>query len=350
MDNFYTHCLLYILYNINLFSFQRQFLFETDYKLWNDVVPDFVYDEKAKFFDLVVPTVDGTCYSYLMEMMVRDRKSVYLTGVTGTGKSVLATTLVDSLQTSKEEGGAACAGLVINFSAKTSSNVIQGTIEDSLERKTRTTLGPPRGQSGMMIFVDDVNMPEVEIYGAQPPIELLRQLIDSNGFYEREEWLWRTIENTVVCVGAAPPGGGRSAVTQRFVRHFMVLCVPDPSDDGLQRIFENILTGFLTAGQFHGDILDLSSGIVRATIDLYGRIREDLLPTPSRIHYQFNLRDVAKVFQGILMIEKQNCTDLQTVSKLWLHESLRVFSDRLINDQGKYKSEGVHRVYGKHCS
>ena len=260
MDNFYTHCLLYILYNINLFSFQRQFFFETDYKLWNDVVPDFVYDEKAKFFDLVVPTVDSTCYSYLMEMMVRDRKSVYLTGVTGTGKSVLATTLVDSLQTSKEEGGAACAGLVINFSAKTSSNVIQGTIEDSLERKTRTTLGPPRGQSGMMIFVDDVNMPEVEIYGAQPPIELLRQLIDSNGFYEREEWLWRMIENTVVCVGAAPPGGGRSAVTQRFVRHFMVLCVPDPSDDGLQRIFENILTGFLTAGQFHGDILDLSSG------------------------------------------------------------------------------------------
>ena len=83
---------------------------------------------------------------------------------------------------------------------------------------------------------------------------------------------------------------------------------------------------------------------------MYGRIREDLLPTPSRIHYQFNLRDVAKVFQGILMIEKQNCTDLQTVSKLWLHESLRVFSDRLINDQGKYKSEGVHRVYGKHCS
>ena len=77
---------------------------------------------------------------------------------------------------------------------------------------------------------------------------------------------------------------------------------------------------------------------------MYGRIREDLLPTPSRIHYQFNLRDVAKVFQGILMIEKQNCTDLQTVSKLWLHESLRVFSDRLINDQGKYKSEGVHRV------
>jgi len=122
-----------------------------DFRLWNDVVPNFEYDAKAKFFDLVVPTVDTTCYSHLMELMVRARKSVYLTGVTGTGKSVMATTLVDSLQTPFDEGGAACAGLVINFSAKTSSNVIQGTIEDSLERKTRTTLGPPRGQAGMMV-------------------------------------------------------------------------------------------------------------------------------------------------------------------------------------------------------
>ena len=306
-----------------------------DFKLWERVVPQFKYDEKAKFFDLVVPTVDTTCYSHLMELMVRDRKPVYLTGVTGTGKSVMATTLVDQLQIPIDQGGAGCAGIVINFSAKTSSQIIQGTIENSLERKTRTILGPPRGLSGTFIFVDDVNMPEVEIYGAQPPIELLRQLIDSGGFYEREEWLWRDIVSSVLCVAAAPPGGGRSAVTQRFVRHFMVLCVPDPSDEGLQRIFQNILDGFLTSGKFHGDLIDLSQNVVSSTIDLYGRIREELLPTPSRIHYQFNLRDVSKVFQGILMIERQQCTDVVTLSKLWLHESLRVFSDRLINDEDR---------------
>jgi hypothetical protein len=39
------------------------------------------------------------------------------------------------------------------------------------------------------------------------------------------------------------------------------------------------------------------SGVVAATIDIYNSIRTELLPTPAKSHYTYNMRDLSKVFQ-----------------------------------------------------
>lgn len=109
----------------------------------------------------------------------------------------------------------------LNFSARTESASTQKNIEEKppLIKKRKKVWGV-KGNAKCLIFIDDVNMPEKQTYGAQPPIELLRTLIDFRGFYDRQTFVWKEIEKFTIVCAAAPPSGGRQPLTPRFMRHF----------------------------------------------------------------------------------------------------------------------------------
>ncbi len=41
----------------------------------------------------------------------------------------------------------------------------------------------------------------------------------------------------------------------------------------------------------------MGKALVSATLEVYDLAQQQLLPTPTKSHYTFNLRDVSKVFQ-----------------------------------------------------
>eukprot|EP00961_Rhodomonas_salina_P266844 3605717-Rhodomonas_salina.1 len=141
-------------------------------------------------------------------------------------------------------------------------------------------------------------MPMKETYGAQPPIELLRQIINvkddkNGGFYDLKKiGLFKRVAKTLFLAANAPPGGGRSEVTPRLIRHFHLVNIPDLSNASMKTIFLSIVSGFLQT--FSSDYAPLADPVVDGALEVYVDIQKALLPTPSKSHYTFNLRDLAK--------------------------------------------------------
>lgn len=125
---------------------------------------------------------------------------------------------------------------------------LQNLIDAKLDRRRKGVFGPPVGKRAI-IFVDDLNMPTLEAYGAQPPIELLRQFMDHGGWYDRQN-TFRKMDDCQFIAAMGPPGGGRNHITSRYARHFSLISITDFDDSTLRRIFSTILTWALNKTDF----------------------------------------------------------------------------------------------------
>lgn len=88
-----------------------------------------------------------------------NNKHVLNPGPTGTGKTQ---NIMNLLTTGMGDDFLYQA---LTFSAQTSANQTQDTIDGKLEKRRKGVFGPPIRQR-MIIFVDDLNMPKKEVYGA----------------------------------------------------------------------------------------------------------------------------------------------------------------------------------------
>ncbi|TYZ63897.1 hypothetical protein PybrP1_001177 [[Pythium] brassicae (nom. inval.)] len=291
---------------------------------WMDTVAPYKIPANTTFADIVVPTVDSVRNVFLLDALSKAGKHVLMVGGTGTGKTVNISRYLMLLPAD------VIIPIPISFSAQTSANQTQDLLDAKMEKRRKGVYGPPAGKK-YIVYVDDLNMPKREKYFAQPPLELIRQWFDQSGWYDRKLLVFRTIVDVLFVASMGPPGGGRNPITPRLVRHFNVIGYAELGDESKTMIFATILGNFLSA--FAADVARLTDRLVRASIQVYATICAELLPTPAKSHYTFNLRDLAKIFQGVLMCDNRRVTEPDALIRLWVHECKRVFEDRMVSRQ-----------------
>ncbi|XP_067910591.1 dynein axonemal heavy chain 10 isoform X3 [Heterodontus francisci] len=299
---------------------------------WAKLVPKYVHDPQIKFIDILVPTVDTTRVSWLLEQIVKIKHPVLLMGESGTSKTATTQNFLKSLNTDVN------LLLTINFSSRTTSMDVQRNLEANVEKRTKVTYGPPMGKR-LLVFIDDMNMPRVDQYGTQQPIALLKLLLEKGGMYDRAKELnYKILKDLGFVAAMGKAGGGRNEVDPRFISLFCVFNVTFPAEESLFSIYASILKGHLMT--FTEELQAICVKMTSATLQLYNLTVQDLPPTPSKFHYIFNLRDLSRVYNGLVLATPERFQTVAQMIRLWRNECLRVFHDRLINEVDKKLVQG----------
>ncbi|KAA6374679.1 MAG: putative Dynein heavy chain 10, axonemal [Streblomastix strix] len=130
-----------------------------------------------------------------------------------------------------------------------------------------------------------------------------------------------------------PPGGGRNPTDIRFSSKFSVFNLPFPTMSSLRRIYESILLHHFEP--FDQSIQKSVIKIVEASLYLYSHVTSSLPATPNKFHYIFNLCDLSRVTEGITLPVTNKFKCIGSIVRLWSHEVLRVFQDRLVDSKDR---------------
>uniref|UniRef100_A0A1A8G9X4 Cytoplasmic dynein 1 heavy chain 1 n=2 Tax=Nothobranchius TaxID=28779 RepID=A0A1A8G9X4_9TELE len=314
-----------------------------EWQSWQGKVPQIeVETHKVASPDVVVPTLDTVRHEALLYTWLAEHKPLVLCGPPGSGKTMTLFSALRALPDMEVVG--------LNFSSATTPELLLKTFDHYCEyRRTPNgvVLAPVQLGKWLVLFCDEINLPDMDKYGTQRVISFLRQMVEHGGFYRTSDQTWVKLER-IQFVGACnpPTDPGRKPLTHRFLRHVPVVYVDYPGPASLTQIYGTFNRAML---RLIPSLRTYAEPLTAAMVEFYTmsqeRFTQDIQP-----HYIYSPREMTRWVRGIFeALRPLETLPVEGLIRIWAHEALRLFQDRLVgDDERRWTDENIDVVALKH--
>lgn len=310
---------------------------------WQSRVPSIEIEaHSVTASDVVVPTMDTVRHEEVLYSWLSEHKPLMLCGPPGSGKTMTLFSALRKLPDMEVVG--------LNFSSATTPELILKTFEQYCEyRKTPNgvILAPIQIGRWLVVFCDEINLPATDKYGTQRVISFIRQLVESGGYWRASDMAWVKLER-IQFVGACnpPTDPGRVPLSHRFLRHAPLVMVDYPGEISLKQIYGTYNRALLKVVP---NLRAYAEPLTDAMVSFY-LASQQRFTTDIQAHYVYSPRELTRWVRGIYeAIRPLEILSVEGLVRVWAHEALRLFQDRLVTEEEKnWTDENIDAVAMQH--
>ncbi|KAK5998324.1 Dynein heavy chain [Cladobotryum mycophilum] len=293
---------------------------QAEWTSWQNQVPTIEVNTHSIIqTDVVIPTLDTVRHEDVLYSWLAEHKPLLLCGPPGSGKTMTLFSALRKLPNMEVVG--------LNFSSATTPDLLIKTFEQYCEYKKTlngVVLSPTQIGRWLVVFCDEINLPAPDKYGTQRAISFLRQLVEHNGFWRTSDKSWVTLDRI------------------QFLRHAPLIMVDYPGELSLNQIYGTFNSAVLKIiPSLRGYAEPLTHAMVRFYLESQQRFTPKIQP-----HYVYSPRELTRWVRGVYeAIKPLETLSLEGLIRIWAHEALRLFQDRLVDeDERKWTDDTVRRI------